>query len=390
MDEALQAVVRRERSRIIGGLYRQCGSLDAAEDAFQEAVASAIATWPSAGRPMNPAAWITTSARNHLKQARRHEKVAEGKAMLLREDESLEPPSVEAVADDQLRLLFTCCHPELTPESQVALTLKVIAGFSVEALARAFVVPEATMAQRLVRAKRQIEEHSLVAATPGRRELTDRLTAVLTVIYLVFNEGFSGREDALQEEALRLGRLLTELFPTEPEVFGLLSLMAFATARARTRVDAGGASLLLSEQDRSRWDRRLTLEGLVALQRAQRLGGGAYTLQADIASHHGTAPTWEATDWAPIKLAYDALLALTNSPVVAMNRAVAVAMLEGPRAGLALLVPLEDALSSYHLFYATRADLLRRDGQPATDDFQRALSLATNETDRVFLRRQLA
>jgi RNA polymerase sigma-70 factor (ECF subfamily) len=394
-DEALEAVVRRERSRIIAGLYRLCGSFDAAEDAFQEALTLAIATWPRSGRPMNPAAWLTTAARNHVKQSRRHERVAEGKAMLLREDEGVEPPPVEAVADDQLRLVFACCHPALTPETQVALTLKIIAGFSVEELARAFLVPEATMAQRLVRAKRQIDERGLSLELPGARELPARLSAVLAVIYLVFNEGHTSREGALmrvelQHEALRLARLLTELLPTEPEVFGVLALIAFSMARASTRVDASGAMLLLSEQDRSRWDSWLILEGLVALQRARRLGGGAYTLQAEISSHHATAPSWDSTDWPRIKLAYDALLAVAASPVVAMNRAIAVAMVDGPRAGLALLAPLEAALSSSHHFYATRAELLRRAGQPASDDFQRALSLATNDAERAFLRRQLA
>jgi RNA polymerase sigma-70 factor (ECF subfamily) len=394
LEASLRRVVRTERPRVIGALYRACGNLDQAEEAFQEAVTTAVSTWPRSGIPDNPAAWVTAVAKNHLRQAQRHASVAQAKAPLLEESEAVEPRSAEAVSDDQLRLIFTCCHPALTPEAQVALTLKVIAGFSVEELARAFLVPEATLAQRLVRAKRQIAEEHLGLAVPGRRDLDLRLAAVLAVVYLVFNEGYSGREGALmrvelQAEALRLGRLLTELLPTEPEVFGLYALIAFSAGRAATRVDAEGVPLLLSEQDRTRWDRELILEGLVALQRAHRLGGGSYTLQAEIASWHATAPTWSATQWPRILAAYDRLLELTGSPVVALNRAVAVLMIQGPAAALALLPPLEAPLARYHLFYATRADFLRRAGQPANADFQRALELATNAAEQAFLQRRL-
>jgi RNA polymerase sigma-70 factor (ECF subfamily) len=395
MDAELKDLLRRERGRVVAGLYRVCGSLDAAEEAFQEALVSAVEAWPKTGVPQNPAAWVTAVAKNHLRQAVRHRGVAEEKAVLLQEDEAQEPRSIEAVSDDQLRLVFTCCHPALPQEAQVALTLKVIAGFSVDELARAFLVPEPTMAQRLVRAKRTIEEQQLHLAVPGRRDLAERLAAVLAVVYLVFNEGHTSREGALmrvelQGEALRLGRLLSELLPTEGEVFGLYALMAFSAARAATRVDAQGVLLLLSEQDRSRWDRALIVEGLVALQRARRLGGGSYTLQAEIAACHAAAPSWEATDWTRILAAYDALLEVTGSPVVAMNRAVAVMMKDGPDAGLAALAPLEEPLSRYHLFYATRADFLRRAGRDARADYAKAVELVTNDSERKFLERRLA
>ncbi len=394
MDAELTALLRQHRARIVAGLYRACQSLDAAEEAFQEALAAAVATWPKQGVPQNPAAWVTTAARNFLRQAQRHRGLAEARAVLMMEDEGFEPRGVEAVADDQLRLVFTCCHPALTQEAQVALTLKVVAGLSTEELARAFLCPEATMAQRLVRAKRTIEAQRLEVSVPGWKELPARLAPVLAVIYLVFNEGYVSREGALmkvdlQAEALRLGRLLTELLPTEPEVFGLYALMALSAARASTRVDQQGVLLLLSEQDRSQWDTRLIVEGLVALQRARRPGGGAYTLQAEIAASHVTAPTWAATDWGRILAAYEALLAVTSSPVVAMNRAVAVMMKDGAQAGLAALAPLEGPLARYHLFYATRADFLRRTGADPRADYQRALALATNESERAFLRRRL-
>jgi len=396
MDAELEDLLRRERGRVVAGLYRQCGSLDAAEEAFQEALVTAVTEWPKSGAPQNPAAWVTTVARNHLRQALRHRGVAEEKAVLLKEDEAREPGAVEAVSDDQLRLVFTCCHPALSQEAQVALTLKVIAGFTVEELARAFLVEEATMAQRIVRAKRTLEEQRLQYEVPGRRELDARLAAVLACVYLVFNEGHTGREGALmrldlQAEALRLGRVLTDLLPTEAEVFGLYALMAFSAARARTRVDAQGQLLLLSEQDRSKWDRALITEGLVALQRARGLdAAGAYVLQAEIAACHATAPEWDATDWRRILNAYDALLALTRSPVVAMNRAVAVMMTQGPVAALAALEALEEPLSQYHLFYATRADFLERAGRDPRPDLERALTLVTNGAERALLEQRLA
>lgn len=387
-------LLREEGSRVIAGLYRSCRSLALAEDAFQEALAVALARWPQTGVPENPAGWVTTVAKNHLLQARRHEGVAAEKAALLKEDEAVEAANVEAVTDDQLRLIFTCCHPALAQEAQVALSLKILAGFSVGELARAFVVPEATMAQRLVRAKRQVDDEGLALAVPGRRELSERLPAVLAVVYLVLNEGHTGSQGELLRaellrESLRLARLLTELLPTEAEVFGLAALVAFTAARAATRTDESGRPMLLAEQDRTRWDGALILEGLVALQRAQRLGGSSYTLQAELASWHCTAARWEDTPWRRVLGTYDRLLALSPSPVVALNRAVALAMLDGPDAGLVALAPLEGALSRYHLFYATRADLLRRAGRSDRADLERALELATNDAERALLRERM-
>jgi RNA polymerase sigma-70 factor (ECF subfamily) len=283
----------------------------------------------------------------------------------------------------------------LSLDSQVALTLKVVAGFTTEEIARAFLSPEKTIAQRIVRAKRTIEEARLPYDVPERAELPERLASVLAVVYLIFNEGHTTHEGPLmrldlQAEALRLGRLLCDLLPGEPEAFGLFALIAFSFARAATRTDERGTLLLLSEQDRLRWDRPTIKEGLMALQRARRLGGrGTYVLQAEIAACHTTAQDWDSTDWSRILGCYDELLALTPSPVVALNRAVAVCMHDGPAEGLAALSELEAPLASYHLFYALRADFRRRLGQDARDDYRRALELAGNESERSFLRRRI-
>jgi RNA polymerase sigma-70 factor (ECF subfamily) len=277
----------------------------------------------------------------------------------------------------------------------VALTLKVVAGFTTDEIARAFLSPEKTIAQRITRAKKTIEDERLPYEVPERAELPERLASVLAVVYLVFNEGHTTREGPLmrldlQAEAQRLGRQLCDLLPNEPEVFGLYSLIEFSFARTATRTDERGELLLLSEQDRSRWDRPTIKEGLMSLGRARRLGGhGSYVLQAEIAACHATAQTWDGTDWSRILGRYDELLALTPSPVVALNRAVAVCMHEGPEEGLAALVALEALLASYHLFYAMRADFRRRLGQDARDDYRRALELAGNEGERSFLRRRI-
>ncbi|HSN25572.1 MAG TPA: DUF6596 domain-containing protein [Kofleriaceae bacterium] len=377
---------------MVGALLRLCGSLDAAEEAFQEAVVAALATWPAQGVPANPAGWLVTTARNKARDARRHAAVVDAKAPLLEEEPM--HADVETIRDDQLRLIFTCCHPELARDAQVALTLKVIAGFSIEELARAFLVPEVTMAQRIVRAKKLVEQRALVYAVPGPRELPERLAAVLEVIYLIFNEGHTARAGALvrldlQAEALRLGRLLQDTLPREPEVDGLVALMAFGAARAATRTDDAGNLLLLAEQDRARWNVPLIEEGLLALARARKVGRGLYTLQAEIAAAHVSAPAWEATDWRHILACYDALLAATGSPVVALNRAIALAMADGAEAGLAALDELAEPLARYHLFYATRADLLRRLGRDPRADYARALELVTNDAERAFLQRRL-
>jgi RNA polymerase sigma-70 factor (ECF subfamily) len=395
LSRTLDDVFRREKGRVVGALVRLVGSIDAAEEAFQDAVLAALARWPSDGTPDNPAAWLTSTARNQARDAARHRRVVEKKAPLMVENDVVAPETNESVGDDELRLIFTCCHPALTLESQVALTLKVVAGFTTEEIARALLSPEKTVAQRIVRAKRTIEEKRLPYEVPDRAELPQRLAAVLAVIYLTFNEGHTTREGSLmrldlQKEAFRLNRLLCDLLPSEPEAFGLLSLIALSFARAATRTDERGELLLLSEQDRARWDRPMIKEGLMALERARRLGGReTYVLQAEIAACHATAPAWDSTDWSRILRCYDALLAQSPSPVVALNRAVAVCMHAGPAAALAALAHLEPPLARYHLFYALRADFRRRLGQDSRDDYRRALELASNESERSFLRRQI-
>ncbi len=395
LSRALDDVLRREKSRVVGGLVRLLGSIDAAEDAFQEAVLAAIPNWQARGTPDNPAAWLTTAAKNHARDAARHRRIVDAKAPLLVESDMVSPETIESVSDDELRLIFTCCHPALTLESQVALTLKVVAGFTTDEIARAFLSPEKTIAQRIVRAKKTIEDKQLPYEVPDRAELPERLASVLAVVYLVFNEGHTTREGPLmrldlQAEALRLARVLCELLPSEPEVFGLYALVAFSFARAATRTDERGEMLLLSEQDRARWDRPTIREGLMALERARRLGGRAtYVLQAEIAACHATAPAWESTDWRRILRCYDDLLVLAPSPIVALNRAVAVCMHDGPAAALAAIAELAEPLASYHLFYAMRADFRRRLGEDARDDYGRALDLANNDTERNFLRRQI-
>lgn len=390
LSRTLDEVFRREKGRVVGGLVRLLGNIDAAEEAFQDAVVAALATWPSSGTPANPAAWLTSTARNRARDAARHRRVVETKAPLLVESETMTPATIESVSDDELRLIFTCCHPALTLETQVALTLKVIGGLTTDAIARAFLAPEKTIAQRIVRAKRAIEDKELPYVVPDRAELPQRLASVLAVIYLIFNEGHANLRLDLQREALRLSHLLCDLLPSEPEAFGLFALIAFSYARTATRTDETGALLLLSQQDRARWDRPMIKEGLMALERARRLGGReTYVLQAELAACHTTAPAWDDTDWRDILRHYDALLALNASPVVALNRAVAVCMAVGPTEALAALVELEAPLARYHLFYAMRADFRRRLGEDARDDYARALELAPSESDRDFLRKQM-
>jgi RNA polymerase sigma-70 factor (ECF subfamily) len=395
LSQTLDEVFRREKSRVVGALVRMLGNIDAAEEAFQEAVLAAIPGWRTDGAPTNPAAWLTTAAKNNALDAMRHRRIVDEKAPLLVESDMVTPETLESISDDELRLIFTCCHPVLTLDSQVALTLKVVAGFTTDEIARAFLSPEKTIAQRITRAKKTIEEERLPYEVPERAELPGRLASVLAVVYLIFNEGHTTREGPLmrldlQAESLQLGRLLCDLLPNEPEVFGLFALIALSFARAATRINERGELLLLSEQDRSRWDGPTIKEGLMALERARRLGGrGSYVLQAEISACHTTAQTWEGTDWARILSFYDELLVRTPSAVVVLNRAVAVCMHDGPREGLAALAELEAPLASYHLFYALRADFRRRLGQDASDDYRRALELAGNESERSFLRRKI-
>jgi RNA polymerase sigma-70 factor, ECF subfamily len=345
--------------------------------------------------PTNPGAWLTTAAKNHARDAARHQRIVDLKSPLLSEQGSEMPELPDSISDEQLRLIFTCCNPALTLDSQVALTLKVVAGLTTDEIARGFLCPEKTISQRITRAKKAIEERQLPYEVPERLQLPERLAPVLAVVYLVFNEGHTTRQGPLmrldlQTEALRLARMLCDLLPNESEVFGLFALIALSLARAGTRTDEHGDLLLLSDQDRSRWDRAMIKEGLLALQRARRLGSaGAYTLQAEISVCHATATTWADTDWSRILRSYDELLALTPSPIVALNRAVAVCMHSGPAAGLEALSELEAPLSNYHLFFSLRADFRSRAGENARDDYERALLLASNESERRFLRRKI-
>ena len=395
LTEVLDETVRRERGRIVGGLLRLCGSLDAAEDAFHDAVVAALRAWRSE-LPANPGAWLTAVARNGARDALRRRAVAAAQPATGHGDEVDAPETIDTVSDDHLRLLFTCCDPALSTDNQIALTLKVVAGFSTEEIARAFLCSEETISQRILRARRTLEQRAAPhgAAAPGDRGA--RVAAVLGVLHAMFNEAHTARAGPLlrldlHAEALRLGRLVCDLLPAEAEAFGLVAMMAFGAARAHTRVDPEGAPILLAEQDRSRWSGELLREGLMALQRARSLRGrGPFVLQAELAAVHVTARTWEETDWAAMVALYDALAREAPSPVVSLNRAVAVSMRDGPAAGLAALDGLEQPLSGYHLFYATRAELKERAGEDGRADLSRALALAKNDGERRLLARRLA
>ena len=405
--ELVDRVFRRESGRATASLIRVLGDFDLAEDAVQEAFLVAMQVWPERGLPDNAGAWITTTARNKAIDRLRRERRGTEK---LEELSALEPPPPEpddleleeaaVIPDDRLRLIFTCCHPALAPEARVALTLRSLGGLSTPEIARAFLVSETTMAQRLVRAKRKIKAANIPYEVPAGHELPDRLDSVLASLYLIFNEGYSATSDAalvrreLCGEAIRLAGTLARLMPDEPEALGLLALLLLQDSRREARVGAGGDLVLLEDQDRSLWDRREIETGLRVLDRGMRLGAtGPYLLQAAIAGEHARASNPEDTDWRRIASLYELLLHASPSPVVELNRAVAVAMAEGPQRGLELLDEgeLADELAGYQWFWSARADLLRRAGRyvEAAGDYRRAVELAKNPAERRFLEGRL-
>ncbi|MGW1747612.1 RNA polymerase sigma factor [Streptomyces sp. NPDC002092] len=407
VEEAVAAAFREEWGQVVATLIRVTGDWDLAEECAQDAFAQALDRWRRDGVPRRPGAWLTTTARHRALDVLRREAVGAAKlreAAVLARDEGPYDPDHDredsGVQDDRLRLIFTCCHPALAIEARVALTLRTLAGLTTGEIARAFLVPEATMAQRLVRAKKKIRNAGIPYRVPPAHLLPERTTGVLGVLYLLFNEGYAAttggdlvRTD-LCAEAIRLARVLARLMPDEPETLGLLALLLLHDARRHTRVDAAGELVTLEDQDRTAWDRAEIDEGATLLETALRRGSpGPYQIQAAIAACHTTAATAEGTDWADIAGLYGELARFVPSAVVRLNRAVAVGMSEGPDAGLALVAELEHEgdLAGYHLLPATRADLLRRSGRTAeaAEAYERALELVENDAERRFLEKRL-
>jgi RNA polymerase sigma-70 factor, ECF subfamily len=406
-QRAIEAVWRIESARLIAGLARMTGDVGLAEDLAQDALVAALERWPQSGVPENPGAWLMATAKNRaIDLARRGKRFEDRRGQLAREAGmrmAMDAAGREAAfggepGDDLLGLIFTCCHPLLSTEARVALTLRLLGGLGTEEIARAFLVSESTVAQRIVRAKRTLKEAHAPFEVPQGAELDKRLPSVLEVIYLIFNEGYAATAGEswmrldLCEEALRLGRVLAGLAPKQPEVHGLVALMEIQASRAAARTGPAGEPVLLLEQDRARWDPLLVRRGLAALERAEKLGRGAfgpYTVQAAIAACHARARSAEETEWARIAALYDALAQLTPSPVVELNRAVAISMAFGPEAGLELVDALAAAgsLGGYHLLSSVRADLLAKLGraEEARDEFERAAAMTGNARERELL-----